>query len=246
MGASSFALGKVLAVTAAGTFPANTDIVNEFADSAVAFQNSIRSEMKRSVGFGLPITESLFSIDFKGWFASKMFIPGTEDFISFTREPETKLIISKAITIPDWGVSVSLDRVSPEEMQLAVVRRYVMLANRYRRNDPTLTTEDRANWKMLLADSNYADFCQRTAPAVGNSGRRIREVSDGVEVVWDGATEADMIAGNFARQLAIVEDGERFSARVKFIDNKVASLSDVITLGEVHPVDIDELFGVAS
>lgn len=244
MGASSLALGKVLAVTAAGTFPANTDIVNEFANSTV--QSSIRSEMKRSAGFGLPITAFSFSIDFKGWFASKMFIPGTEDFILFTREPETKLVISKAITIPDWGVSVSLDRVSPEEMQLAVIRRYVMLANRYRQNDSTLTAEDRANWKMLLADSNYADFCQRTAPAVENSGRRIREVPDGVEVVWDGTTAADTITGSFARQLAIVEDGERFSARVKFVDYKLASLSDVVPLGAVPPVDVDELFGVAS
>jgi hypothetical protein len=42
-----------------------------------------------------------------------------------------------------------------------------------------------------------------------------------------------------------VEDGESFSARVKFIDYKLASMSEVIPLGKLAPVDFDDLFGAA-
>ena len=107
-----------------------------------------------------------------------------------------------------------------------------------------LTEEDRIYWKQLLADSDYGDFCQRTAPAVRDTGRRIRTIGQDVEVAWSSG-ESEVLGPDFAKQLSIVEDGESFSARVKFIDYKLASMSEVIPLGKPAPVDLDGLFGAA-
>ena len=117
-----------------------------------------------------------------------------------------------------------------------------MLAGKSRRQ--TLTDEERGVWKRLLADSDYGDFCQRTAPAVKDIATRIRAGKDGVEVVWSSG-ENEMVPSDLAKPLAIVEDGEDFSARVKFIDYKLASLSEVVPLGKPAPVGLDDLFGLA-
>lgn len=140
---------------------------------------------------------------------------------------------------PDWGVSVSIENATRESLRNAVVRQYVMLADKSRRH--ALTDEERGIWKRLLADSDYGDFCQRTAPAVKDVATRIRAVRDGVEVVWSSG-ENETIPNDLARPLVIVEDGEEFSARVKFIDYRLASLSEVVPLGKPAPVGLDDLF----
>ena len=183
------------------------------------------------------------SVDFdNGWFTGKMHIPGSDAFIKFKRKPTAKLHVSQTVTIPDWGVSVPLNNVTPESLRNAVVRQYVMLADKSRRQ--TLTDEERGVWKRLLADSDYGDFCQRTAPAVKDIATRIRAGKDGVEVVWSSG-ENETVPSDLAKPLAIVEDGEDFSARVKFIDYKLASLSEVVPLGKPAPVGLDDLFGLA-
>ena len=183
------------------------------------------------------------SVDFdNGWFTEKMHIPGSDAFIKFKRKPTAKLYVSQTVTIPDWGVSVPLNNVTPESLRNAVVRQYVMLADKSRRQ--TLTDEERGVWKRLLADSDYGDFCQRTAPAVKDVATRIRAGKDGVEVVWSSG-ENETVPSDLAKPLAIVEDGEDFSARVKFIDYKLASLSEVVPLGKPAPVGLDDLFGLA-
>ncbi len=77
-----------------------------------------------------------------------------------------------------------------------------------------------------------------------DSGRRIRAVEHGVEVVWSSG-ESEVLGLDFAKQLSIVEDGETFLARVKFIDYKLASLAEVTPLGKIAPVALDDLFGAA-
>jgi hypothetical protein len=54
-----------------------------------------------------------------------------------------------------------------------------------------------------------------------------------------------VLGPDFAKQLSIVEDGETFLARVKFIDYKLASLAEVTPLGKIAPVALDDLFGAA-
>ncbi|MDY3228096.1 MAG: hypothetical protein SOW92_00425 [Kiritimatiellia bacterium] len=183
------------------------------------------------------------SVDFdNGWYAEKMRIPGSDAFIRLKRKPIAKLNVSQTVTIPDWGVSVPVSNVSPESLRNAVVRQYVMLADKSRRH--ALTDEERGVWKHLLADSDYGDFCQRTAPAVRDVATRIRADKNGVEVVWSSG-ENETVPNDLAKPLAIVEDGEEFSARVKFIDYKLASLSEVVPLGKPAPVGLDDLFGAA-
>lgn len=183
------------------------------------------------------------SVDFdNGWFVEKMPIVGTDAFIKFKRKPNAKLNVSRTVVIPDWGVSVPIEKASQESLRTAVVRQYVMLADKSRRN--ALTDEERGVWKQLLADSDYGDFCQRTAPAVKDTATRIRAVNDGVEVRWSSG-ESEILPASLAKPLAIVEDGEEFSARVKFIDYKLASLSEVVPTGKPSSVDLDDLFGAA-
>lgn len=183
------------------------------------------------------------SVDFdNGWFVEKMPIVGTDAFIKFKRKPNAKLNVSRTVVIPDWGVSVPIENASQESLRTAVVRQYVMLADKSRRN--ALTDEERGVWKQLLSDSDYGDFCQRTAPAVKDIATRIRAVKDGVEVRWSSG-ESEILPASLAKPLAIVEDGEEFSARVKFIDYKLASLSEVVPRGKPSSVNLDDLFGAA-
>ena len=164
-----------------------------------------------------------------GWFAEKMPVPGSDAFIRFKRKPNAKLNVLKTVSIPDWGVSVPIENATRESVRNAVVRKYVMLADKSRKH--MLTDEERSVWKQLLADSDYGDFCQRTAPAIKDVATRIRAVKDGVEVIWSSG-ESETISGDLAKSLAIVEDGEEFSARVKFIDYKLVALTEVVPLGK--------------
>lgn len=231
-------LEKLFFVTTATVLPSldNGEVLSEA--SVAPIEDGLYVRTPASV----PATADL-SVDFdNGWFAEKIFIPGSEAFIRFKRKPIAKLNILQTVSIPDWGVSVPVSNVTQESLRNAVVRTYVMLADKARKN--TLTDEERVVWKQLLADSDFGDFCQRTAPTVKDVATRVRAVKDGIEVLWSSG-ESEIVPASLAKPLAIVEDGEEFSARVKFIDYKLASLSEVVPLGKPTPVDLDDLFGAA-
>ncbi len=235
-------IDKVLAATATSVISIGNGIAVPFFDTAASSspEETVPYEISNAastIGNAL-----LFDFDFAGWFTDKMQIPGDSAFIRFKREPAVKMDVSRKILIPDWGVSLPIEKTTIENLRTAVVRQYVMLAEKSRQR--TLTEQDRIYWKQLLADSDYGDFCQRTAPSVRDSGRRIRAVEHGVEVVWSSG-ESEVLGLDFAKQLSIVEDGETFLARVKFIDYKLASLAEVTPLGKTAPVDLDDLFGAA-
>ena len=230
---------RILLATAASVFPAGDDASVPFSDTGTSVA-SIEDRLYERVSESMAVNASLlFDFD-NGWFSKKMLIPGSDAFISFKRKPSAKMNVSQTVLIPDWGVSIPIGNAAPEAIRNAVVRQYVMLADKARKN--MLSGEERGFWKRLLADSDYGDFCQRTAPAVKDVGKRVRTVKDGVEVVWSSG-ESEKVEGGLAAPLAIVEDGEEFSARVKFIDCRIASLSEVVPLGKPAPVDPGDLFG---
>lgn len=235
-------IDKVFAATATSVFSIGNGIAVPFFDTAASSSPEETAPYETSNVDSTIDRALLFDFDFAGWFTDKMQIPGDSVFIRFKREPAVKMNVSRKILIPDWGVSLPIEKTTIENLRTAVVRQYVMLAEKSRRH--TLTEQDRIYWKQLLADSDYGDFCQRTAPSVRDSGRRIRAIGHGVEVVWSSG-ESEVLGPDFAKQLSIVEDGETFLARVKFIDYKLASLAEVTPLGKIAPVDLDDLFGVA-
>jgi len=235
-------IDRVLAASATSVFPMGNGIAVPFFDTAASTSSEEATPYEMSNATSTIDTTLLFDFDFAGWFTDKMQIPGDSAFIRFKREPAVKMSVSRKILIPDWGVSLPIEKTTIENLRIAVVRQYIMLAEKSRKH--TLTEQDRIYWKQLLADSDYGDFCQRTAPAVKDTGRRIRAIEQNVEVVWSSG-ESEILGHDFAKQLSIVEDGESFSARVKFIDYKLASMSEVIPLGKPAPVDFDDLFGAA-
>lgn len=235
---------KVLAATATSLLSIGDGISVPFFDTSTSISSGEAVPYEIFNVTSTIDSALLFDFDFTGWFTDKMRVPGDTDtaFVMFKREPSVKMSVSSKILIPDWGVSLPLEKTSIENLRTAVVRQYVMLAEKSRKH--TLTDQERVYWKHLLADSDYGDFCQRTAPAVKDTGKRVRAVEQKVEVLWSsGASET--LDRDFAKQLSIVEDGESFSARVKFIDHKLASMSEVIPLGKSAPVDLDNLFGAA-
>ena len=235
-------IDKVLAATATSVFSIGNGVAVPFFDTAASSSPEETAPYEISDAASTIDKALLFDFDFAGWFTDKMQIPGDSAFIRFKREPVVKMNVSREILIPDWGVSLPIEKTTIDNLRTAVVRQYVMLAEKSRQH--TLTGQDRIYWKQLLADSDYGDFCQRTAPSVRDSGRRIRAIEHGVEVVWSSG-ESEVLGPDFAKQLSIVEDGETFLARVKFIDYKLASLAEVTPLGKISPVDLDDLFGAA-
>ena len=234
-------LERILAATATSFLPVGDDGAVPFFDTGASVA-PIEDALYEYVSASMAVNAAL-SVDFdNGWFVEKMSIPGSDAFITFKRKPSAKLNVAQTVSIPDWGVSVPVENASPESLRNAVVRKYVMLADKSRKN--RLTDDERGVWKRLLADSDYGDFCQRTAPAVMDVATRIRAVAEGVEVVWSSG-KSETIPSDLAKPLAIVDDGEEFSARVKFIDYKLASLSEVVPLGKPAPVGLDDLFGAA-
>lgn len=235
-------IDKVLAATATSVFSIENGIAVPFFDTAASSSPDETAPYEMSNVASTIDKALLFDFNFAGWFTDKMQIPGDSAFIRFKREPVVKMSVSREILIPDWGVSLPIEKTTIENLRIAVVRQYIMLSEKSRQH--RLTEEDRIYWKQLLADSDYGDFCQRTAPAVRDTGRRIRTIGQDVEVAWSSG-ESEILGHDFAKQLSIVEDGESFSARVKFIDYKLASMSEVIPLGKPAPVDLDDLFGAA-
>lgn len=236
---SGIPIERILAATATSILPMGDDGAVSFFDTGVSdvpLEDALCERVPASM-----VVNAALSVDFdNGWFVEEMPIPGSDAFIRFKRKPSAKLNVSQTVSIPDWGVSVSVENATRESLRNAVVRQYVMLADKSRRH--ALTDEERGVWKRLLSDSDYGDFCQRTAPAVKDVATRIRAVRNGVEVVWSSG-ENETIPNDLAKPLAIVEDGEEFSARVKFIDYKLVSLSEVVPLGKPAPVGLDNLFG---
>ncbi len=223
-----------------GMFPSSDDGAFQSSDTGVLTVPIEEGLCDRSTG---PVDENdslSFDFEFAGWFSKEMGIPGTDAFITFKRQPVVKFHVTQSILIPDWGVSIPIEGVTTEKLRNAVVRKYVMLAEKARKN--TLTEEDRRYWKKLLADSDYGDFCQRTAPAVKEFGTRLCVVDGGVEVAWSTG-ETEVVPAGLARSLVIVEDGEDFSARVKFIDGKLVSLAEVVPQEKSAPISLDDLFG---
>lgn len=238
---SGIPIERILAATATGILPVGDDGAVLFFDTG-ASDAPLEDALYERVPASMVVNATL-SVDFdNGWFAEKMPIPGSDAFIRFKRKPRAKLNVSQTVSIPDWGVSVPIENATRESLRNAVARQYVMLADKSRRH--VLTDEERGVWKRLLADSDYGDFCQRTAPAVKDVATRIRTARDGVEVVWSSG-ENETIPNDLAKPLVIVEDGEEFSARVKFIDCKLVSLSEVVPLGKPASVGLDDLFGTA-
>ena len=179
-------------------------------------------------------------IHFEGWFQTRMQIPGTDAFISFKKPPRMTMRVAECVMIDDWGIRLSFNELSPESIQRRVVGQYLRLAEHARRQ--ILTDEERKFWNAIVSDSDYAAFCQQTAPMTAIGGIRIGAAKrDAVRVAWNGCDE-EILTGVFAQQLSIVEDGEEFSARGKFIDGMLAALSNVTPLGKPTPIDLDELF----
>lgn len=241
-------VNQILAATATSILPLVDSSTVPFFRTAVGFPEleSVAIEKTSDVSF---VGQSLLlDFEIKGWFFNEMPIPGCGDkgeFIRFKREPAVKLKVSSGtnkIAIPDWGVEIDNEKFSISNLRVAVVRQYLMLADKARRQN--LSVQERTFWKKLLADSDYGDFCQRLAPAVRDTGKRVSSDGDGVSVVWSSG-EKQTVSSNFAEALSIVNDGEEFSARVKFVDNELVSLAEVVPLGKSAPVDLDDLFGVA-
>ncbi len=239
---SSVPIKSILLMTTAtfGMLPSGDDGVPRSSDTDISMFPIEESQCDLPTGPADENDSLSFDFEFAGWFSDKMEIPGTDAFVTFKRQPVVKLKVARAIEIADWGVSVSIDDVTPEKLRNAVVRKYVMLAEKARKN--TLTEEDRRYWKNLLADSDYGDFCQRTAPAVKEFGTRICAVDGGVKVAWSSG-ETEVVSAGLARSLVIVEDNEDFSARVKFIDGKLVSLDEVVPQEKSAPIGLDDLFG---
>ena len=237
---SAYNVERMLAATATTVLTFGAGASNVFFDTGATVQRDGRTAEHRAIG-GTAIENLMFDFEV-GWFSNTIRVSGDDVFLKLKREPKTRLKLQNTVVILDWGVKLPADKASPEGIRNAVVRRYVMLEDKARRG--VLTDEDRLFWKAMLADTDYGDFCQRTAPVVADIGKLISKTSEAAEVRWSGgATET--VAGDFARQLAIVEVGESFSARVKFIDGRLTRLSNVVPLGSPEQVNVDDLIGAA-
>jgi len=233
---SFFTAGKFAVATAAGVLPMTPQqFGSEDHTDALRFPVAEVQQVEGSIVALPPI-----KFEIADWFREHMPIPGGDAYISFNRKPQTMLSVGDACIIPDWGVRVPIDDISPEAVSKAVVRRYLLLANKARKG--TLTTEEKDNWDQFLRDSDYADFCQRTAPLSAVSGICVSKDRDFVEVSW-GEGEPERIFGVLASSLSFLDAGEEFSARVRFINYKLAAISDVTPLGKPERVDLSDLFG---
>ena len=230
--------GKVVGATAAALFPMAYDQSGH--GETTGTMRSLMVEQREAQGTVVGIPPVPMNV--AGWFRTRMPIPGTDAFVTFKRLPSLMFHVGDAVYITDWGVRIPFDSLTPEKIQALVIGQYLRLAERARRQN--LTKEERGYWKMLVADSNYADFCQRTAPLATLSGIRVRAVNDTVDVLWNGA-ELETLHGNFARQLSVVRDGEEFLARGRFVNDSLAALCDVVPIGKPVPVDLGDLFGKA-
>ncbi len=228
--------GRVVGATAAAILPMACDQTPTGEPTGTSRPSPIAQCEARGVIVGIPPVR----MDVAGWFRPRMPIPGTDAFVTFKRQPPLTLHIGDAVYIDEWGVRIPLDEIVPEKIQNRVVGQYLRLAERARRQ--RLTPKERAYWETMVTDSDYSDFCQRTAPMAALGGVRVRAIANAVEVLWDGA-EPEMLHGDFARQLAVVDDGEAFSARGRFVNDSLTALSDVVPLGKPTPVDLDDLFG---
>ena len=223
--------------TAASLLANAPDLNNEHCGLTGTFQLSSTSETMISKEIESDVSH--ISFVYPGWFLEKMPIPGRDICIKFKREPSLVLQVStRCVIIEEWGVRVALDVLTPKKFQNAIVRQYLYLADRARRQ--CLNSKEREYWYALVRDSNYSDFCQKTAPMLSIGGVRVRSYEGKVEVLWDGF-EPELLCGNFAEQLAVVEDGEEFSARGRFINNRLSALSDVVPCGRPISVDLTDL-----
>lgn len=200
------------------------------------------SSVERHSAMGQAENLPLIDFDSAGWFENIMMIPGEEAYITFKRRPQLKMSLFNKVLIPEWGVSVEVSKFSPAALRLAVIRKYRMLDDKARRR--VLTDEERREWKNLLADSDYGDYCQRTAPKVKVSGIRQRQVGNEVEVLWSEG-ESETVGGTAAAMLSVVEDGEEFTAYARFINRRLSDISDVVPVGKPEEVNFSELFGLA-
>lgn len=230
--------GKFAVATAAGILPMvpqqfGSEDQTDTARSSVAEVQQVEGSCVRLPPISFEIAE---------WFSAHMPIPESDAYISFKRKPQTLLCVGDSCIIPEWGVRVPVDDISPEAVSKAVVRRYLFLANKARKG--TLTHEERDNWDQFLLDSDYADFCQRTAPLSAVSGICVKKGRDFVEVSW-GEGNPERVSGGLAAALSFLDEGDEFSARVRFVDYKLSAISDITPLGKPERIDLVDLFGAA-
>lgn len=213
------------------------------ADSAVMPKTSVslaESIVPDAAVADAPVP-SEFSVKFEwtGWCPRRIEIPGHAT-LAMTHIPDLYLSYTSSIfKIPTWGISVSqqpderLDKILVREM----IRTFTRISHGARAQ--TLSQDDRAIWQQMLADFDYADYCDQTTPFVWTTGKRVKTTKDGVCIAWD-EDKQECLTGEAAKALDFINDGETFGAMVKYRKFKTAQIKEATPL-VIEPIAAQDL-----
>lgn len=185
------------------------------------------------------IQEQLIKFEDEGWCPSHLEI-SDKVRLRMRQAPEVFLsYLTSTFKIPSWGVSISQASNLPIDQALVreMKRQFSRLAYAARRQ--ALSKEDRELWRQMLQYFDYADYCEQTAPLMWTIGRRIKTTDGGVVIAWQ-SDEQEEVCGKLANDLSYINDGETFTALVKFRNFKLSEMREVTPIQPVH-VESDDL-----